>query len=43
MGNSAGLDLGDLFAYALCKERGIPLFFRGNDLAQTDLTDALMA
>ncbi len=43
MGNRARLNFGDLFAYALCKERGIPLFFRGDDFAHTDIIDALQA
>jgi len=43
MGNRAQLNFGDLFAYALCKERGIPLFFRGDDYAYTDIVDALQA
>lgn len=43
MGNRARLNLGDLFAYALCKERGIPLFFQGTDFARTDIRDALKA
>lgn len=43
MRNSASLNLGDLFAYALCKERGIPLFFRGTDFTRTDIPDALTA
>jgi ribonuclease VapC len=43
MGNRAQLNFGDLFAYALCKERGIPLFFRGDDFAHTDLIDARRA
>jgi len=41
MGNRARLNFGDLFAYALCKERDIPLFFRGDDFARTDVADAL--
>lgn len=41
MGNGAGLNLGDLFAYALCRERGIPLFFLGADFARTDIADAM--
>jgi len=43
MGNRARLNLGDLFAYALCKERDIPLFFRGDDFTRTDIVDALQA
>ena len=43
MGNRAHLNFGDLFAYALCRERGIPLFFQGNDFAETDVADAMKA
>ncbi len=37
----AGLNLGDCFAYALAKERGEPLLFKGGDFARTDITPAL--
>lgn len=37
----AGLNFGDCFAYALAKERGEPLLFKGNDFAQTDIESAL--
>jgi len=37
----AGLNLGDCFAYALAKDAGEPLLFKGNDFAKTDLTSAL--
>lgn len=40
MGNRARLNFGDLFAYALCRERAIPLFFQGADFAETDVADA---
>ena len=33
----AGLNLGDCAAYALAKERDLPLLYKGNDFAQTDL------
>lgn len=36
----AGLNLGDLFAYALAKVTGEPLLFKGADFARTDLTPA---
>ena len=39
-GHPAQLNFGDLFAYALAKSRGIPLLFKGNDFAQTDVTSA---
>lgn len=37
----ARLNFGDCFAYALAKESGQPLLFKGNDFAQTDLRPAL--
>jgi ribonuclease VapC len=37
----AGLNFGDCFAYALAKTTGLPLLFKGADLAQTDITPAL--
>ncbi|SRR5260221_7194774 len=33
----AGLNLGDCFAYALAKEMGEPLLFKGNDFRRTDV------
>ncbi|MEK0082188.1 type II toxin-antitoxin system VapC family toxin [Benzoatithermus flavus] len=36
----AGLNFGDRFAYALAKERGEPLLFKGGDFAQTDIASA---
>ena len=36
----ARLNYGDTFAYALASTRGIPLLFKGNDFALTDLTPA---
>ena len=33
----AGLNLGDLFAYALSRTTGEPLLFKGDDFAQTDV------
>lgn len=33
----AGLNYGDCFAYALAKERGEPLLFKGCDFARTDI------
>jgi ribonuclease VapC len=38
--HSAGLNFGDCFAYALAKERGEPLLFKGDDFSQTDITPA---
>ena len=36
----AGLNFGDCFAYALAKERNLPLLFKGDDFTQTDLRPA---
>jgi ribonuclease VapC len=36
-GHPAQLNFGDLFSYALAKSRGIPLLFKGDDFAQTDI------
>ncbi len=36
----AALNFGDLFAYALAKETGEPLLFKGNDFAHTDIAIA---
>lgn len=33
----AGLNFGDCFAYALAKEKGQSLLFKGNDFARTDV------
>lgn len=33
----AGLNLGDCFAYALAKDKGEPLLFKGNDFRKTDV------
>ena len=40
-GHPAQLNFGDLFAYALAKSRDIPLLFKGNDFAQTDVKSAV--
>jgi ribonuclease VapC len=37
----AKLNLGDCFAYALARQRGEPLLFKGDDFAQTDVKRAL--
>ena len=34
----AGLNFGDVFAYALSKGTGEPLLYKGRDFAQTDIT-----
>ena len=39
--NSAGLNYGDCFSYALAKATGLPLLFKGSDFAKTDLVAAL--
>lgn len=36
----AKLNFGDCLVYALAKERGEPLLFKGNDFSQTDVTPA---
>ncbi len=41
--HKAKLNYGDCFAYALAKETGEPLLFKGNDFAQTDIEPALKA
>jgi ribonuclease VapC len=40
-GHSARLNFGDCFAYALAKESGEPLLFKGGDFAHTDIVAAL--
>jgi ribonuclease VapC len=40
-GHPARLNFGDCFAYALAKESGEPLLFKGNDFSQTDIKSAL--
>jgi ribonuclease VapC len=40
-GHPAALNFGDLFAYALAKVRGLPLLFKGNDFAETDIEPAV--
>ena len=37
----AGLNYGDCFAYALAKQRDLPLLFKGEDFPLTDLHPAL--
>ena len=37
----AALNCGDCAAYALAKVRGLPLLFKGQDFARTDLTPAI--
>ena len=40
-GHPAKLNLGDCFAYALAKQSGEPLLFKGNDFAHTDVVPVL--
>jgi ribonuclease VapC len=40
-GHPAQLNFGDCFAYALAKEAGEPLLFKGGDFVHTDVTPAL--
>jgi len=40
-GHPAGLNFGDCFAYALAKDTGEPLLFKGRDFAHTDVAPAL--
>ncbi|MBR7744371.1 type II toxin-antitoxin system VapC family toxin [Phycicoccus sp. BSK3Z-2] len=39
-GHPAGLNVGDCFAYALARETGEPLLFKGDDFGHTDVTPA---
>ena len=43
MGSPAQLNFGDCLVYALAKETGEPLLFKGGDFGRTDLTPALPA
>ncbi len=40
-GHPARLNLGDCFSYALARDTGEPLLFKGDDFSQTDLGMAL--
>jgi ribonuclease VapC len=40
-GHPAGLNFGDVFSYALAKVRGLPMLYKGDDFAQTDVLSAL--
>jgi ribonuclease VapC len=40
-GHPARLNLGDCFAYALARETGEPLLFKGDDFTHTDVTPAI--
>lgn len=39
-GHPAGLNYGDCFSYALAKQTGEPLLFKGNDFTRTDIEAA---
>ncbi len=39
-GHRAGLNYGDCFSYALARQSGEPLLFKGNDFTHTDLEAA---
>ncbi len=39
-GHPARLNYGDCFAYALAREKGAPLLFKGRDFGQTDVAPA---
>jgi ribonuclease VapC len=40
-GHPAQLNFGDCFAYALARETGEPLLFKGNDFRRTDIRPAI--
>jgi ribonuclease VapC len=40
-GHPARLNFGDCFAYALARDRGEPLLFKGNDFIHTDIVPAV--
>jgi ribonuclease VapC len=40
-GHQAGLNFGDCFAYALAKDTGEPLLFKGRDFVHTDVVPAV--
>ena len=42
-GHPAALNFGDVFSYALAKVRGLPLLYKGDDFAQTDVMSAMSA
>ncbi len=41
-GHPAGLNFGDCFAYALAKDMGEPLLYKGDDFGHTDVKKALV-
>jgi len=42
-GHPAALNFGDVFSYALAKVRGLPLLYKGDDFARTDIESAAPA
>ena len=40
-GHPARLNFGDCFSYALARQTGEPVLFKGNDFSQTDIIAAL--
>jgi ribonuclease VapC len=42
-GHAAALNFGDCFAYALARDKGEPLLFKGRDFSATDVEAALTA
>jgi ribonuclease VapC len=42
-GHAANLNYGDLFAYALAKQRRCPLLWKGDDFGESDVSSALAA
>jgi ribonuclease VapC len=40
-GHPANLNMGDCFAYALAKDKGEPLLYKGTDFAATDIQSAI--
>jgi ribonuclease VapC len=40
-GHPAKLNFGDCLSYAVAKVHGVPLLYKGNDFAQTDIASAL--
>ena len=39
-GHPAQLNLADCFAYAMARSRGMPLLYKGDDFARTDISDS---
>lgn len=37
VGHKAALNMGDCFSYACAKSKNLPLLYKGNDFAKTDL------